>query len=262
MAAPDPRRVAAALDAVPGVADATVVLDSVGGELRLVLEPGADEGVVAPAVHRVLREGFGLGLDPRRLAVVEETEAEPAPTHLRLVGAAVSEGPDAPDDQVGQEPPRAVSPDLLAPPRLAPEVRASAGRHPAGVRRTGGRITLERLEVSTDGLGAEVTVTLLHDGSVRTSTAASASTAAAVLRAVGAATAQAVGQVCGPQVRVDVEEVRLVALGEHTAAVVSVLWSTDEGAERCLGTSEVREDPRQAVIRATLDAVNRRLALA
>jgi hypothetical protein len=225
-------------------------------------------------VHRVLREGFGLGLDPRRLSVVEETEPEPAPAHLRLVRddtqgpadvADLSDprgiGHDGPDRPTGG-PGSSVSPDLVAPPRLAPEVRASAGRHPAGLHRAGGRMTLARLAVATDGLGAEVTVTLDHGGTALTATASSASTAAAVLRAVAGATVDVVSRLCGDLVRVDLEEVRLVDLGGHSVAVVSVLWSTDEGAERCIGTSEVREDPRQAVIRATLDAVNRRLALA
>jgi hypothetical protein len=251
VAAPDAHSVEAALDAVPGVADARVVLDAAGGELRLVLDPGADERLVAPAVHRVLREGFGLGLDPRRLSVVEETEPEAAPPHLRLVVG------DAGGDQTLTSPA-----DLVAPPRLDPEVRGSAGRHPAGSHRVGGRATLGRLAVATDGLGAEVTVTLLLDGRELTATATTASTAAAVLRAVGAATTEAVRQACGDQVRVDLEDVRLVHLGEHEVAVVAVLWSAASGAERCIGASEVRDDPRQAVIRATLDAVNRRLALA
>ena len=35
--------------------------------------------------------------------------------------------------------------------------------------------------------------------------------------------------------------------------------SSSFGTERLIGTSAVREDVRQAVIRATLDALNRRL---
>ncbi len=251
MTVPDPHDVEAALDSVPGVAGASVVLGGAGGELRLVLAPGADEGTVAPAVHQVLRDRFGLGLDPRRLSVMEESDPEPAPPHLRLV----------PDPELG--PAEATSPlDLVSPPRLSPEMRPSAGRHPAASVRRGGRATLDRLAVATDGLGAEVTVSLVLDGTVLAASARSASTASAVLRAVGSATADAVRQACGEQVRVDVDDVRIVPLGDHEAAVVSVLWSSEQGAERCIGASEVREDPRQAVIRATLDAVNRRLALA
>jgi hypothetical protein len=50
-------------------------------------------------------------------------------------------------------------------------------------------------------------------------------------------------------------------MGEGTTvAVVQVVWATVDASERLTGASEVRDDPRQAVIRATLDAVNRRIA--
>ena len=43
---------------------------------------------------------------------------------------------------------------------------------------------------------------------------------------------------------------------------MQVAWVGTEGSERLLGAAEVRGDVRQTVIRATLDAVNRRLSLA
>jgi hypothetical protein len=41
--------------------------------------------------------------------------------------------------------------------------------------------------------------------------------------------------------------------------VVEVAMITKHGSERLTGVSSVREDARQAVIRATLNAINRRI---
>src|SRR3954470_9226249 len=71
--------IAAALRAVPGVADAEVEPDEDGGVglLRLGLTPGVDEVRVATDVGRLLREQFGLGVDAERVQLVEDAEAEP-----------------------------------------------------------------------------------------------------------------------------------------------------------------------------------------
>src|SRR3954470_7664937 len=71
--------IAAALRAVPGVADAEVEPDEDGGVglLRLGLVPGVDEVRVATDVGRLLRERFGLGVDAERVPLVEDPEAEP-----------------------------------------------------------------------------------------------------------------------------------------------------------------------------------------
>ena len=86
------------------------------------------------------------------------------------------------------------------------------------------------------------------------------SSTSAVHRVVAAATLKALADVLGPDHRVDVEAVTVTPMGDGQVAVVQVLWATAEGSERLTGASEVREDARQAIIRATLDAVNRRLA--
>src|SRR3954449_3951103 len=72
--------IAAALRAVPGVADAEVEPDEDGGVglLRLGLVAGVDEVGVATEVGRLLREQFGLGVDAERVQLVEDAAAEPA----------------------------------------------------------------------------------------------------------------------------------------------------------------------------------------
>src|SRR5205085_7032216 len=75
----DTASVVAALRAVPGVADAEILPDPSGGPgtLRLQLAPGADEVLVATAVHRGLGEPFGLGVDAGRVAGGDEAGTRP-----------------------------------------------------------------------------------------------------------------------------------------------------------------------------------------
>jgi hypothetical protein len=123
------------------------------------------------------------------------------------------------------------------------------------------RLAIARLTVTADGLGLVATVTLTRGDLEFAGSADGPSTPSAVHRIVAGATISALADLLGPEHRVDVEAVSVTPMGEGaTVAVVQVVWATVEGSERLTGASEVRDDPRQAVIRATLDAVNRRLA--
>ena len=279
---PDAHQIEAALGVVPGVARAVVIPDETGGPgtLRLSLTPDGDEVVVARAVHRILRLQFGVGLEPGRIEVVEESLPEP-PTvpapRLRVVDESsdgsleLGEGIDALLASLDK--------DHGPGPRFPTDVLASAARHPAGaaapptspVDETGDipldgedlapRLAIARLTVTADGLGLQATVTLSRGDLEFSGSADGPSTASAIPRIVCAATIAALADLLGPDHRVDVEAVSVTPMGEGTeVAVVQVVWATVEGSERLTGASEVRDDPRQAVIRATLDAVNRRLA--
>ena len=56
-----------------------------------------------------------------------------------------------------------------------------------------------------------------------------------------------------------VEHVELAATGDERTALVVLSMLTDRATQRLSGASVVREDVRQAVIRAVLAAVNRRV---
>ncbi|MHB8452451.1 MAG: hypothetical protein ACYDAQ_18660 [Mycobacteriales bacterium] len=66
-----------ALQDVDGVAAAALSSDDAGGWglLRLELDPGADEVMVAATVGRLLREEYGLGVDTGAIALLEEARA-------------------------------------------------------------------------------------------------------------------------------------------------------------------------------------------
>ena len=281
MTPPDAAAIEAALGVVPGVARATVIPDASGGPgtLRLSLAPDGDEVVVARAVQRILKLQFGVGLDPARIEMVEESLPEPpavpAP-RLRVVEESF-------DGllELGEEIDAllaALDEDRGPGPRFQTDVLASAARHPAGAapptpatpatdalgegedEDAKPRLAIARLTVTADGLGVTATVTLTIGELEFVGDADGPSTPASLNRIVAAATINALADVLGPEHRVDVEAVTVTAVGDGAVAVVQVVWATLDGTERLTGASEVRDDPRQAVIRATLDAVNRRLA--
>ena len=276
---PDSAQVEAALGVLPGVARAVVVPDADGGPgvLRLSLTPDGDEVVVARAVHRILRLQFGVGLDPGRLEVVVLPPPD-APTLPSPRLHVVEENYDG-VLELGAELDAllaSLDEDRGPGPRFHPEVLASAARHPAGsgpaLAADGAapvelededvdpRLGITRLTLTADGLGIRATVTLRRGDREHSGSVDGPSSPASVHRIVAAATLAALADVLGPEHRVDVEAVTVTPMGDGMVAVVQVLWATVDGSERLTGASEVRDDPRQAVIRATLDAVNRRLA--
>ena len=266
----DVAAIESAVSVVPGVTRVVVSLGSDGQPevLRVVLRDEVDPLDVARAAHRILRLQFGVGLDHGRIEVVEDVSLDEPGSVLRLV----EEGEDG-SLLLGQDVQDLL--DDLDPgpgPRFGMDVLASAARHPAGVAHdddapglsrhaSGPRPAVARLSLSADGLGVTATVTLTCDGVEQSGSAEGPTTPAALHRCVAAATLLALRPSIGVGVRLDVDAVAIVAVGDSTAAVVRVIWLTPDGAEHLTGASEVRDDPRYAVIRATLDAVNRRLFL-
>jgi hypothetical protein len=260
-----------ALRAVPGVAAADLEPDERpegAGTLRLQLAPGADEIAVATSVNRVLREQFGLAVDAGRVQVVEESEP---------VGPVADAGPDAGADAEPDAPPFEPAPGrptLTALPgyreQVAPEVAATeshdvttasdddltaqlmeSSRPP--------RILIQRMQLVSAGLGVTTSVSLSWLGQSYSGESAAAATPSSVHRSVATATLRALEEVVGSAARFELEQLEINQLGPDRAVVVVVAMLTRMGSERLTGVSVVREDVRQAVIRATLDALNRRL---
>ncbi|MFZ0324172.1 MAG: hypothetical protein WAN48_08590 [Actinomycetes bacterium] len=121
------------------------------------------------------------------------------------------------------------------------------------------RILIARMQLVSAGLGVTTEVTLSWLGDVFAGEAAAAATPTSVHRSVAQATLRAVESVVGQRARFELEQLEINQLGPDRAVVVVVSMLTKAGSERLTGVSVVREDVRQAVIRATLDALNRRL---
>ena len=206
---------------VLGVDEVEVEADPNGGPglVRMVLLPGADEAAVASAVDEVLRRRYGLGVDPSRIEVIEESAPESAGHSAYL----------------------------------------PVGDGEATARQRSGRPALRKVIVGADGTYVRVEVWLEHLGQTFAGTAEGES--AALQRTIATAALDAVRQVLGSDavVRVDLADVEISAAAGGQVALVQVVMAAPDGAERLTGASTVRDDADQAVVRATLDAVNRRL---
>jgi hypothetical protein len=281
-----------ALLAVEGVAGAEVEsLGSGPGTLRLQLAPDSDEVAVAGAVNRLLRARFGLAVDADRVRVFEQT-GRPGLAG-RLERSPDDDRASRPDRTSTTE--RATSvrppspfPPLLPPPVPADEMRlvddrpvvrssssfvevdsipesagptAESGEDAAArvhmVRP--GRLAIQRVQLVSAGLGVAVTVTLGLDGTTYAGEAEGSATPGGVHRSVAVATLRAVELLVDGAARFEVEHVELTRLGADQTVVVLVTMLTGRATQRLTGASVVREDVRQAVIRAVLAAINRRL---
>lgn len=279
----EPAAVDAALAVVPGVVSSSIALDDDGAPtaVRIVLEPDADEVEVAAAAHRILRLQFGVGLDPEHISVVEESWPEPLLPQPRL--HLVDDEAHHALEIGGDLAPRLaeIEPDDA---RYGTEVLESAVRHPAGAASSlaatatepedeevvvdvsattlPDRLVIAHLAVADDGYETSAVVTLMRGRTEHVGMAAGGSAPALVNRTIAQASAHAVAEALASSVRLEVQDVSVVPVNALHVVVVQVAWHGPEGEERLLGATEVRDDVRQAVIRATLDAVNRRLALA
>jgi hypothetical protein len=229
--------------------------------LRLELYDDADAGWVSRAVARLLNERMGLAAEP-------STPTPPPATYV----------PGRPYSPYA--PPRGPLPPAPPGPSPAPG-RDTARRHQvSGVRRApeaepgdeaqriaalpSARLVLDQVEVSTTGIDAFVEVRLRADGRPATGVARGPAVDGYVLRLSAEAAASAIDQLLDDPLatataRCFIEHAAVVPLGSCEVAVVVLLLVCDGLVEQMTGSAVVSGDARQAVVRATLAAVNRRL---
>ena len=121
------------------------------------------------------------------------------------------------------------------------------------------RLKFVGMTVATLHGGAEVKIQLEHEGAIVEGTAAGPNAAAQRLNLIGAATLRAVETHLRAQGVFLLESVALVPAGARQVALALVAWLGPEEDIFC-GSSPVRDDPREAIVRAVLDAVNRPVA--
>lgn len=227
------RDVVAAIRAVPGVADAQIEPTADGGlgRLRLALAHDVDEAEVASSVGRLLREQFGIGIDAEHVQIVEEAQVGPAG---RAAGDPAS---GAAYDPV---------PDPVSAPARVPAQRAPE------------RPAISRMHLVSSGLEVTASVTLAAGGRTAVGEGMGNASQVGVQRAVANATLRAVEQLLAGLARFELDHLEVSHLGAERTVLVALSMLTAKGSERLTGAAAVREDVRQAVIRATLDALNRR----
>jgi hypothetical protein len=264
------------LSGVPGVEDVTLEFDSRGnGVLRVRLRADVDEDrVVGDAVAQLHRQ-FGVGLEGGRLRLTGpsgRTVVAVVEPHRRGVSRSGVPGlaPEPLDRPVPERRtlPRVGTSSCDGPSQLSavPSPPQTREPEPAGVRDLGvdaapvseGRLVLDRVEVATGRLELWATVQLRAGDVLHTGTASATATGTGAHRAVVAATARAAESALGGTVRLDVEAVDLLGVGADQVGVVVVTLLTDRGVDKVTGAALVRGDGRETLVRATLDALNRR----
>ena len=262
-----------ALRQVDGVAAAKIIDDPQGvGTLQLALSDEADEISVAMEVNKVLRERFGLGVDPDRVEVIDDV----APEDLRLDDREeiarreaefrnVAFRAETPVDSGYALPRYRDRPETLLPPVVAlPDIAAQAPPRvkivsPAVTRNARKRLSIRRLQLVSSPEGVTTTVTLGMGPNVYVGRATAALDSVSVHRAVAESTLAAVTGYLAEGGIVELECIEVAAVESEQVALVVVRLREGGTMYRLTGASVVREDVRQAVIRATLDAVNRRV---
>ncbi|MDW3850359.1 hypothetical protein NMK34_27480 [Micromonospora sp. BRA006-A] len=229
-------------------------------------ETPARTGVVRPAVNRSGDARFGADRatrpaeapgdadePPRRRrqathrgrAAVDETSLAAAPTGMST-GSPVTLGTSYSGGQMTTT-------------ETAPSRPLDTGGVP------GPRVVIEHVLVSTFGLDATTEVRLVAGDRMAEGHATGPAVDGYVLRLCAVAAAAAVDELLGGSVpagergRCFVEHAAVVPFGNCEVATVVVLLVCDGWVEQLAGSALVAGDPRQAVVRATLAAVNRRL---
>ena len=197
-------------------------LRAVPGVAEAEVEPDGDGGGVG-----LLRLGLSPGVD----------EVQVATSVGRILRERFGLGVDAEQVQLIED-------------AAIPEVpRQHNGRRPV----------ISRMQLVSSGLDVTASVSLTyHDETVRGESTGTA-TQTGVHRAVATAALRAIEQLVDDRARFEVDQVDITPNGHERTVLVSVTMVSSAGTDRLTGTAVVREDARQATIRAALDAVNRRM---
>jgi hypothetical protein len=121
------------------------------------------------------------------------------------------------------------------------------------------RPAIRRMHIISSGLQVAAEVTLSVGDKVALGRAEGTATQTGVQRAVASATLHAVEELLDGKARFELDLVELTPNGRDRAVIVALTMLSSGGSEKLTGAAGVREDVRQAAIRATLDALNRRV---
>jgi hypothetical protein len=121
------------------------------------------------------------------------------------------------------------------------------------------RPAIRRMHIISSGLQVAAEVTLAVGDKTALGRAEGTATQTGVQRAVATATLRAVEELLSGKARFELDLVELTSTARDRAVLVAVTMLSSGGSERLTGAAGVREDVRQAAIRATLDALNRRV---
>jgi hypothetical protein len=253
-----------ALSSVPGIVTASIVVsDETGrGRLRIRLAPGEDPDAVSWAVAATLRERFGIALDPETIRPRldhETADHEKTADHETADHEPAADAADTVDVSPGSAAEAIMARSNGGRPTQAPSPIDVAEAGIAGGSDARVRAAIRDLVTRQGDRDVEVTATLEVGDRRGRSVARAIPTRRGVWRAVAEATIGALGELTGDQLQAGVDRVAVSSQDDPAMATVLVSVLSDRGEETLLGASLVRDDPEGAVMRATLDALNRRV---
>lgn len=123
------------------------------------------------------------------------------------------------------------------------------------------RIKLVSVNLTTSGTKAEARVQLQFEDTACEGAASGVASGGNRLRLVAGACLQAVEQYFKSECVFSVEEIQVVSIANRQAVVAAVALVTPTGEDLFIGSSVIRDDDREAVARATLDAINRQFSI-
>jgi hypothetical protein len=214
---------------IPGVRAVSVVTDAgaLPTEVHVLAAPGKPAKQIVRDVQSLAMAQFDIDLDHRIVSVVQiEDESSPGDDSPTVID--ISEPGTAPAEEILEE--------------IESQARPMISE--IGVRSTGSEI--------------EVEVRLELDGDTFVGIERGAAAASARPRLVASATLSALDELLG--LPAAVESSAVVDTGTHAVALVVITLSVPRlGAQSLAGSAVIRGDETDAVARAVLAAVNRRL---
>lgn len=139
--------------------------------------------------------------------------------------------------------------------------RDSVPESPEEARSTAARPRILGINASVSGLQAAASVTLEIDGTEYVGMASGPASQTGRARHVALATLDAVSQYISEGTTFALEDVAVVQLGREKVSVACISLVTPFGEQSFSGSALMRQNDSDSIVRATLDAINRRIGL-
>ena len=222
-----------AISDIAGVRAARIVASADGRieEIHILALPGKSPKQLVRDVESALMAGFGVAIDRRKISIAQ-------------IGVAAAP-PPPPATEPAPEQHTAVAPEE------AVETATTAGK----------RIRIGKVGTEIDAVRMTVRIQLESDEAEAFGEASGPVGAKIYPRLVAEATLRAVEQLVDVPAGFAIEDCVLTGLGGRQVAVCSVATTTQFGEQALAGSAIVRHTAESAAVRATLDALNRRIGL-
>lgn len=122
------------------------------------------------------------------------------------------------------------------------------------------RVQLEKVEIISEADGAQVNVYLKMGATQATGSARGVPTSKGWLYLAAGATVSAIAQFLSPDISFHVEDVGVNSSRPSNVALVSIMLFASGRQQLLTGSCPIGHDEREAVVKATLDALNRKFA--